>query len=130
SEVPADRTRHYTIWLGGARVGTATESEDWSRQGVRLRRDEKLHFLRGDTEVSLITTIIIDADPALVARGVRWTESSASHPAADRHAPISGNERGAEATRGRDGWQLSTGGTIDPDAVPAELVPLLVRRDG
>src|SRR5258706_1136833 len=40
--------RHYTIWLGGARVGTATESETWSREGVVLRRDETMQFFRGD----------------------------------------------------------------------------------
>lgn len=129
SEVPPDRTRQYTIWLGGARVGTATESEVWTRDGVRLRRTEQLRFLRGDTEVAVSTAIVVDADPALVARRVRWTESAAPH-AGDGTAASSANERGAEATRGRDGWQLSTGGTLDGDAVPAELVPLIVRRDG
>lgn len=136
SEVPPDRTRHYTIWLGGARIGTATESEHWSTNGVRLRRAEDLRFLRGDTEVALSTAIVVDADPALVARRVRWTESSAAHPSSDRDTPSSdhptssGNERGAEATRDRDGWHLSSGGSLDGNAVPAELVPLLVRRDG
>ncbi len=116
-KLPPDQTRHYTIWLGGARVGTAIESEAWTRDGVRLRRDEQLRFLRGDTEVALATAIIIDADSSLVARHVRWTEAGSS-------------VRGAEASRGEHGWQLSTGGTLAMDAVPAELVPLLVRRDG
>lgn len=115
--LPANQTRHYTIWLGGARVGTAVESEAWTQGGVRLRRDETLRFLRGDAQVELATAIIIDADPALVARHVRWTERGA-------------DERGAEAARTREGWQLSTGGTLAMQAVPAELVPLLVRRDG
>src|SRR6185503_4790169 len=74
-------------------------------------------FLRGDTEVELATAIVVDADPALIARRVRWTETGT-------------DERGAEATRAHDGWQLSTGGTLAMQAVPAELVPLLVRRDG
>jgi hypothetical protein len=115
--LPPDQIRHYTIWLGGARVGTAVETEAWSEGGVRLRRDEQLRFLRGDTEVELATAIIIDADPSLVARRVRWTETGT-------------DVRGAEASRLRDAWQVSTGGTLAMQAVPAELVPLLVRRDG
>jgi hypothetical protein len=115
--VPPSQTRHYTIWLGGARVGTATESEAWTRDGMLLRRDERLRFLRGDTEVELATAILVDADPALVARRVRWTETGS-------------DVRGAEAARTHDRWQLSTGGSLAMQAVPAELVPLLVRRDG
>ncbi|MBS1124838.1 MAG: hypothetical protein H6Q90_7066, partial [Deltaproteobacteria bacterium] len=38
TETPPDQERHYTIWLGGARVGTAEETEVWSRSGVVLRR--------------------------------------------------------------------------------------------
>lgn len=117
AELPPNQTRHYTIWLGGARVGTAVESEAWTKDGVRLRRDETLRFMRADTEVELATAIVIDADPVLVAHRVRWTQSGV-------------DERGAEAIRTRDGWQLSTGGTLAMQAVPAELVPLLVRRDG
>jgi hypothetical protein len=116
-ELPADQVRHYTIWLGGSRVGTAVETETWAEGGVRLRRDETLSFLRGNTEAELATAIIIDADPQLRARRVRWTEQST-------------DVRGAEATRRGDGWQLSTGGTLAADAVPAELIPLIVRRDG
>jgi hypothetical protein len=116
-ELPPNQTRHYTIWLGGARVGTAVESEAWAKDGVRLRRDETLRFLRGDVEVELATAIIVDADPALVPRRVRWTQTGA-------------DVRGAEAVRARDGWHLSTGGTIAMQAIPAELVPLVVRRDG
>lgn len=116
-KLPPNQTRHYTIWLGGSRVGTAVESEAWTKDGVRLRRDETLRFLRGDTEVQLATAIVVDADPSLVARRVRWTQTGA-------------DVRGAEASRTRDAWHLSTGGTIEMQAVPAELVPLLVRRDG
>src|SRR5262249_25320218 len=71
---PADR--EYTIWLGGARVGTATESEVWSERGVALRRSERMRFLRGRTEIELATVIDIDADSQLAARSVTWTESS------------------------------------------------------
>lgn len=125
SEQPRDQVRHYTIWLGGARVGTATERETWSHDGVHLVRDEQLLFLRGDAAVMMSTTIDIEASAALVARRVRWTERTAR------------DERVAEAIRahGRDdmtsdGWRVSTGEHIAGDAVPAELVPLIVRRDG
>ena len=116
-DLPANQTRHYTIWLGGARVGTAIESEAWTKDAVRLRRDERMRFLRGETEVELATAIVIDASATLEGRRVRWTETS-------------GDVRGAEAARTHDAWQLSTGGTLAMQAVPAELVPLLVRRDG
>ena len=116
-ELPPDQARHYTIWLGGSRVGTATETETWNRDGLRLHRSESLRFLRGDADVQLATSILIDADPNLIARRVRWTERGAT-------------ERGAEATRVDDVWRLSTGGELAMEAVPAELIPLLVRRDG
>jgi len=119
--VPAERhpdqTRHYTIWLGGARVGTAIEHEHWTDTGVTLVRTETLRFLRGDAPVELVTAISIDANLGLVAQRVHWRET--------------GNGiREAEATRRDAGWQVSTGATLAADAVPAELVPLLVRRDG
>ena len=118
AETPHDATRQYTIWLGGARVGTAVESERWSRDGVHLHREEHLVFLRGDADVELATTIDIDADPALVARKVRWSERNGR------------GERAAEAIRAQPGWHVSTGEQLAATAVPAELVPLLVRRDG
>jgi len=119
AELPRDQTRAYTIWLGGARVGTAIETETWSPDGVRLRRDEAMRFLRGDAEVELATTIDIDADAGLVAQRVRWTERSAD------------TTRHAEALRRPTGWQVTDDASaIAPEAVPAELVPLLIRRDG
>jgi hypothetical protein len=117
AELPPDQVRHFTIWLGGARVGTATETETWSRDGVRLRRAESMRFLRGDAEIELATTIDIEADAALVAHRVRWTERGA-------------DVRTDEARRVRDRWQLSSGSSLVGAAVPAEIVPLLVRRDG
>lgn len=117
AEVPPDQTRHYTIWLGGARVGTAVEQEHWTTAGMTLARTETLRFMRGEAEVNLATTIVIDASAALTAQRVRWTE-------------IGLETRTAEAVRSGDGWRLSTGGTLDMPAVPAELVPLFVRRDG
>jgi len=116
-EPPRDQVRQYTIWLGGARVGTAIERETWTPAGVHLRRDEDLRFARGGADVALATAIEIDANAALVASHVRWTQLAAG-------------ETAAEAVRGEDGWQVSTGARVPANAVPAELVPLLVRRDG
>ena len=117
AQVPADRVRHYTLWLGGGRVGSATETEAWSSGGVTLRRDEDLRFARGDAIVALHTSIVVVADAALVPRRVTWSERG--------QAPRSG-----EATRDRAGWHASTGAVLPDDAIPAELAPLRVRRDG
>ena len=48
---PADQTRHYTIWLGGARVGTAVEAETWTATGPE-----------GQLQPTNITFDIRDAD--------------------------------------------------------------------
>ena len=119
-ERPADQIRHYTIWLGGARVGTAVETETWTAAGVHLRRDETMRFLRGDAPVALTTTIDIVADPALVASRVSWTE---------RGPRI----RHGEAARDATGWRVDTDDGVlrlAGAAVPSELVPLILRRDG
>jgi hypothetical protein len=108
--------RHYTIWLGGARIGTATETETWSPTGVALRRVEAMRFLRGAAVVELATSIDVDASIALVPRRVRWTE-------------IAGDARSAEVTHDEHGWHAAPG-AMPAAAVPAELLPLLVRRDG
>jgi transglutaminase superfamily protein len=119
ADVPVDQTRYYTIWLGGARVGTAVEAETWSSRGVHLQRTETMRFRRGDTEVELVTQIDIDADPALVAHRVRWTERSGTLV------------RRTEVLRDRDIWRASDPRVaLASGAVPAELVPLVVRRDG
>ena len=118
TDIPSDAERHYSIWLGGAQVGTAIETEVWSRAGVALRRTETLHFLRGTTPVTLTTAIAIDADLALAPTRVAWTE-------------IGATRRHGEAIRGRAGWQLHLAdeaahdARIPAEAVPAELVPLM-----
>ena len=81
---------------------------------MQLRRVETMRFLRGDAVVDLATTIDIDASAALVPTRVRWTE-------------LAGDVRTAEATHDARGWH---GAALAAGAVPAELVPLLVRRDG
>lgn len=119
-DLPPDQQRRYTIWLGGAQVGTALETEQWSGTAMVLRRTETLTFLRGDAPIALTTTIEIHATRQLVPQSVRWTERGT----ADRHG---------EAHRDARGWHVSLDGTrrtLPPDALPAELVPLVVRRDG
>ena len=109
--------RRYTIWLGGARIGTAVEREAWSAAGITFVRAESLRFLREETAVSLETTIEIVADAALVPARVVWTGAPGGR---------------ATALRGPDGWIVEGAGPRRAlsGGVPAELVPLLVRRDG
>lgn len=115
--------RRYTIWLGGARIGTAVETEAWSAAGVTLARTESLRFLREDTEVSLETSIEVVADAALIPARVAWAATPGGR---------------AIAVRGAAGWTVTDEGggrrvrsdAVPADAVPAELVPLLLRRDG
>lgn len=120
-ELPADAVRRYTIWLGGAQVGTAEERERWSADGVVLTRQERLAFLRGEAAVALTTTIEITADPGLVPRHVRWTETGAT-------------TRTAEAVRDARGWTITEPGPaglatprLPAEAIPAELIPLVIR---
>lgn len=117
-EAHHDQTRYFSIWLGGARVGTATEAERWSARGVRLERTEVMRFMRGESEVEMITLIAIDADQALVAHRVLWTETAGLV------------SRSAEIHETGGAWYGTLDAPLAPHAVPAELVPLLVRRDG
>ncbi len=127
-DAPIDRDDFYTIWLGGARVGTAIEREEWSRSGLTLHREERMHFLRGDSDVALSTTIEIRTDRALVPSRVRWLERTIATPLATS-VPALPRERRAEATRDATGaWHTSDGAQLPGDAIPAELVPTLVRE--
>lgn len=122
-ELRRDAERDFAIWLGGAQVGTAHEIERWSPAGVTVQRTEAMRFLRGDVPVAITTTIEITADPALVPSRVTWTERARA------------TRRGA-AVRDAAGWTVSddAGGVearrLPAAAIPAELTPLLVRRDG
>jgi len=123
-----DRDDFYTIWLGGARVGTAIERESWSRAGLTLHREERMHFLRGDADIALATTIEIHASRALVPSRVRWSERTVATPLATSIAELP-RVRTAEATRDATGvWHTSDGAQLPGDAIPAELVPVLVRE--
>jgi hypothetical protein len=122
SHAPRDTERDYAIWLGGARVGTAHEVERWSPAGVVLLRTEALRFLRGDVPVSIATAIEVTADRALAASRVTWTERAQA-------------TRRGEAVRDAAGWTVTDGADAVPArlpaaAIPAELAPLVVRRDG
>src|SRR4249920_2926620 len=119
---PHDAERDYAIWLGGARVGTAHEVERWSPAGVVLLRTEALRFLRGDVPVSIATAIEVTADLALAPSRVTWTERAQA-------------TRRGEAVRDAAGWTVTDGADAAPArlpaaAIPAELAPLRVRRDG
>jgi Transglutaminase-like superfamily len=122
--------RRYTIWLAGARVGTAIEREAWSPGGVVLHREETMRFLRGGAAVEIATTIEVAADTALVPHRVSWTErvGPVHRPHGDR--PMIHR---AEATREVGAWTVLVEGgthTLPANAIPAELAPLYVRRDG
>ncbi len=118
-EAPASQTRHYTIWLGAARVGTTIERERWTPAGLLLRRDERLAFLRDGAPVTLWTTLEIETDPDLVPYRVTWTEHGIE-------------PRRREARRVGSTWQLEpamAGTPLATDAIPVELLALRIRRD-
>lgn len=116
----ADRERYYAIWLGGARIGTAHEREQWSSAGVLLVRSEAMRYLRGSALVEISTTIEIAADRMLVPSRVTWREQAQ-------------RVRHGEAIRDARGWLVRDDDgarRLPGDAIPAELSPLWVRRDG
>jgi hypothetical protein len=120
SDRPRDGERDYAIWLGGAQVGTAHETEQWSASGVALSRSEVMRFRRGDAGVAITTTIDIIADRTLAPSRVTWTERA-------------GATRRGEAVRDATGWTVTSDAGVHRlphDAIPAELAPLIVRRDG
>jgi hypothetical protein len=123
ADAPRDADRDYAIWLGGAQVGTAHESERWSPGGVVLVRTEALRFLRGNVPIAIATAIEVTADRALAPSRVTWTERAQA-------------TRRGEAVRDAAGWTVTDGGDpprvarLPAAAIPAELAPLRVRRDG
>lgn len=115
--VQPERIRHYTIWMRGARIGSATETETWSALGVRLQRDEDLRFARGEAVVQLHARVVVDADLGLQPARVTWSERGET-------------PRSETAFRDGAGWHVSTGAAVPADAIPGELAELVVRRDG
>ena len=114
--------RYYTLWWNGARIGTAVEREDRAPGRVRLDRRERILVRRGDDLSATELGLTIDADAGLRATEIVLVE---------RDGAV---ERTGRAVRARDGWRIALAGeparTAPADAVPAELIPLLVRRDG
>ncbi len=79
-----------------------------------------MRFLRGDALVAVATTIEITADPRLAPSRVTWTEQAQTR----RHG---------EAIHDATGWTVTDEAGVrrlPADAIPAELAPLVVRRDG
>jgi hypothetical protein len=120
---PAVTERHYTLWWNGARIGSAVEAAHGAGGALtRLERRERLLVRRGDALAAIDLRLAIDVDPGLVARAV--TVETRDGGAVVRSG----------AARGRDGrWRIDVAGEPSrtaAGAVPAELVPYLVHRDG
>ena len=115
--------RDYTLAWRGARIGDAIERETWRGDGVRLVRRERVRVTRGGAPAATDVEVAIDADRALVASRVEWRELRSD-----------GAPGAARAVRGARGWRIEIAGepvrTAPGAAVPEELVPLIVRRDG
>ena len=117
---------HFLITWQDRRVGDAVESLEPQRDvaGLRYTRHERTHVRRDGVASVSQTDLVIDTDPNLRALRVRIrqvTEAAVAEGLAER---------------GPDGeWQVSFTGEperrIDGDAVPMELVPLLLatRKD-
>lgn len=112
--------RAYLLSWRGARIGEARERETRGPDGVVLERRERLIVRRGAHVVATEVAIAIRADRGLVASSVTWT------------ARTDGVTRTARAIRDAHGWRIEQDGQTrraPGEAVPAELVPLWVRRD-
>jgi hypothetical protein len=121
---PAARSRElYTLWWNGARIGDVEEQLSRGDGGVELVRSERVQVMRGDRLAGSRLELVIRADAALVASAVSIESYS------------DGGAWSGTAQRRDDGrWRLHVDGEPDrigdADAVPAELVPLIVARDG
>jgi hypothetical protein len=112
----------YTLWWNGARIGDAEEQLTRGADGIHLVRREHVTVLRGDRLASTRVTIEIRASSDLLASSVSvegWGDDGAA---------------AARAARTQDGWRIEVDGeperTEAAALVPAELVALLVARDG
>lgn len=109
----------FALTWQGARMGGAVEELAAAGDGLRFIRDERIVIRRGDLLVPYQTRIAIDTD--------RWLRA---------HRVVVDRRAGAVQTRGAaerdpDGrWRVRFGDAparlLPGDAVPAELVPLLV----
>jgi hypothetical protein len=118
---PDVRDRAYELSWRGARIGEAREREVTTAAGVTLTRHERILVSRAGHVLATEVDLAVTADPTLIASAVTW------------RARADGAEHTARAVRDAQGWQIERDGAIrraPADAVPDELVPLLVRRDG
>jgi len=124
-DAPRARTleRGFTLAWRGARIGDAREREAWDAGGVTLERHESIRVRRAGALAITETSIAIHADRALVADRVTWREEHSDGPT-----------RMGRATRELDGWRIELDGEAarraGGDAVPEELVPIVVRERG
>lgn len=116
------RREQYTLWWNGARIGDVEEELRTRPDGVTLIRRERIGVRRGDRLSATRLTIEIRADRALRATTVEVG-------AYGDGAAASGRARRDDHGR----WAIAVDGeparSEDGDAVPAELVPLLLARD-
>ncbi len=115
-------TAHVLTWRG-RRIGDARETLRATGGGFELVRAERIAIRRGDRVAHLRTRIAIDLDPQLVPLRVSVTSET------------NGNAVRGHAVRTHSGgWRARYAGADVPDlapaAVPLELVPLLIARQG
>ncbi|MEZ4365660.1 MAG: transglutaminase domain-containing protein [Kofleriaceae bacterium] len=112
--------RWYQLAWRGATVGWAVERVHRDEAGVTVERTEHLRLRRGEAVVEEHTTIVAHATPALVPTRVTVTTGLGD-----------GGERVRVARRDDAGWRVDGEAVAVPAAaIPVELVPLRVARDG
>jgi transglutaminase-like putative cysteine protease len=116
----------YVLTWNGRRIGEARETfraVDDAEGGFRFERRERVVVRRGDATSVAHTSIVVDVDPAMIARRV-VVDRDTGGPALE-----------ARATRmSDDGWSVQVGDAparlVDGAAVPSTLVPLYVAAGG
>tara|TARA_R110002096_G_scaffold171490_6_gene344580 strand:- start:44912 stop:46258 length:1347 start_codon:yes stop_codon:yes gene_type:complete len=120
---PALHTSNYYLTWQGKRIGEARERFHRSASGVRIIRTEEIRVMRGGVPVESETEIVIHADQQLHATRV------------ELRARAGAVVRTGSALRADSGaWVIALEGEAvreaPADAVPLELVPYLVGRNG
>ena len=117
----------FVLTWNGRRIGEARErffAADDALGGFRFERSERVVVRRGDATSTSRTRIVVDVDPAMVARRVLVERDSGGRSLMT-----------ARATRlSDDGWRVEVGDAparlADGAAVPSTLVPLYVAAGG
>jgi hypothetical protein len=113
---PATSWSFAISWRGRA-IGVADVRIERRADVVTVRRHEHLRFARGVVDVDEDVELTVEATATLRARRATWTR---------RGEPTSTQV----ATWHADGWRVDDRVVAPADAVPSELVPALVQRDG